>query len=364
MVAVLGQPRAGPLLTNDYFDQYLVSVPNLIAGIVIGLLLTAAAIRPPSWRWLARAREVVGRGPVWRWVALAIAIAVTVIWLLPAVNTDATAPRAGNLASGHFRDPGGRLLLRRQRADPAGQLHLPVLESAAPCARARAEGRRTVDHLVVDQHVRALSDRDGRDLRRRSQQVTRGAWTALALYVPWVALSLFPWNDVGPYREFNGIYYGVLPGSLLRPVPARTALCHLVARPSPLHLRALPVRGAGPAQQLRIRNRRPACPDRSRFAAGRDRDLPLRRRPLRPAASGGAGLLTAIALVCAITLIRTGELPDPALLTYYNRVFLLRLLWARAHALARGALGPLRHVRGGPTGRGGAPSSAVNRTAS
>src|SRR5215207_5407404 len=38
VIAVLGQPRGGPLLAHDYFDQYLLSAPNLIAGIVIGML--------------------------------------------------------------------------------------------------------------------------------------------------------------------------------------------------------------------------------------------------------------------------------------------------------------------------------------
>ena len=59
VIAVLGQPRGGPLLANDYFDPYLVSVPNLIAGVVIGLLLTAAALRPPGWRWLAAVRDAL-----------------------------------------------------------------------------------------------------------------------------------------------------------------------------------------------------------------------------------------------------------------------------------------------------------------
>ena len=320
VIAVLGQPRTGPLLTSHYFDQYLVSVPNLIAGIVIGLLLTAAAIRPPSWRWLARGREAVGRGAVWRWVALAIAIAVTLLWLLPAVNTDDTAPRAGSLASGHFGIQGddyfsvvnGRTPLVNYISQYSNLLPLalePVLKAAGPSVTSLSISMCVLSAIAMVAIYGAFA------------VVTRGAWTALALYVPWVALSLFPWNDVGPYREFNGIYYGVLPGRYFGPF-LLALLC-----------------------ATWLRNRRPSAYVLFLFAglvllnnyefgigallaliaalaAGRDRDRPLRRGLFDVLLRGVAGLLTAVALVCAITLIRTGELPDPALLTYYNRVFL------------------------------------------
>ena len=216
VIAVLGQPRGGPLLTNDYFDPYLVSVPNLIAGVVIGLLLTAAALRPPRL-------AVAGGGPggarsrtAWRWVALAIAIAVTVIWLLPAVNTDDTAPRAGSLASGHipvqgddyFSAVNGRTPLVNYISQYANLLPLalePVLKAAGPSITSLSISMCVLSAIAMIAIYGAFA------------VVTRGAWTALALYVPWVALSLFPWNDVGPYREFNGIYYGVFPGRYFGP---------------------------------------------------------------------------------------------------------------------------------------------------
>ena len=49
------------------------------------------------------------------------------------------------------------------------------------------------------------------------RQVTRGPWTALALFVPFLALALFPWNDSGPFRNFDANYYGILPGRLFGP---------------------------------------------------------------------------------------------------------------------------------------------------
>jgi hypothetical protein len=320
VIAVLNQPRGGPLLGNDYFDAYLVSVPNLIAGVVIGLLLTAAALRPPGWRWLGTVREALAAGEVWRWVALAIAIAVTVIWLLPAVNTDDTAPRAGSLASGHFAIQGddyfaavnGRTPLVNYIAQYTNLLPLalePVLKAVGP----------SITSLSVSMCV--LSAIAMLAIYGTFTVITRGAWTALALYVPWVALSLFPWNDVGPYREFNGIYYGVLPGRYFGPF-LLALLCAISLRrrrPSAywLFLFAGLVLlnnyefGIGALLALM-----------AALAAGWDRGLPLRRTLVDLLLRGAAGLLTAIALVCAITLIRAGELPDPGLLTYYNRIFL------------------------------------------
>ena len=55
--------------------------------------------------------------------------------------------------------------------------------------------------------------------------------------------------------------------------------------------------------------------------AGWDRGVPIARRVGDLLVDGALGLLTALAFVSAITLIRTGQLPDPALLTYFNRVF-------------------------------------------
>src|SRR5262249_11664189 len=55
--------------------------------------------------------------------------------------------------------------------------------------------------------------------------------------------------------------------------------------------------------------------------AGWDRAVPLTRRAGDLLLQGGAGLVTAVALVSAITLVRTGELPAPSLLTYFTGVF-------------------------------------------
>ena len=320
VVAVLGQTRGGPLIAKSYFEPYLVSVPNLVGGVVIGLVLTAAAIWPPRWRWLRRVRVALGRGTWWRWVAVAIAIAATVIWLLPAVNTDATAPRAGSLASGHFPVQGedyfavvnGRTPLVNYISQYANLLPLvlePVLRAFGPSITSLSISLCVLSALAMVAIYGTFA------------QVTRSAWGALVLYVPWVAFSLLPWHDVGPYREFNGIYYGVFPGRYFGPF-VLALLCAVSLRTRRISIYALFVFaglvvlnnfefGIGALLALIVA-----------IAAGWDRALPVRRRLRDLLVQGGTGLLTAIAFVCAITLIRTGQLPDPPLLTYYNRLFL------------------------------------------
>jgi hypothetical protein len=320
VIAVLEQPRTGPLLPDDYFDRYLVSGPNLIAGVVIGMLLSAAALWPPSWRWLASVRETVDRGRAWPWVALAIAILVTAIWLLPAVNTDGTATRAGRLAPGHFPVQGedyfaavnGRTPLVDYISQYANLLPLllaPLLKAVGPSITSLSISMCVLSAIAMVAIYGAFV------------QVTRGAWSALALYVPWVALSMFPWNDMGRYREFDGIYYGVMPGRYFGPF-VLALLCAISLRTRRIPTYALFLFAGlvllnnyefGIAALLALVVAVPA---------GWDRALPLRRRLRDLVLQGGAGLVTAVALVCAITLVRTGELPDPALLTYYNRVFL------------------------------------------
>ena len=151
-------------------------------------------------------------------------------------------------------------------------------------------------------------------------EVTRRPWWALALYVPWVALSLFPWHENGAFREFNGNYYGVLPGRYFGPF----ILAWLIARST---RSAIPKWALfwfaglvvlnnwefGSAALLAAIVAQLAALDRSRPIWLAIRSLAMETL---------AGLSGAVVLVCGITLIRAGELPDPSLLTYYSRVFL------------------------------------------
>ena len=320
VVAVLGQPQTGPFLSPDYFSRYLLSVRDLIAGTVIGLLLTVLAVRPPSRQWIGPWRRTVARAHGWRWLAVVLAVLATAIWLLPAVITTDTLPRAGGLTSGHIPNQGddyfatlnGRTPLVDYIAQYANLLPFalePVLKAVGP----------SITSLSIS--MCALSALGMIAIYGTFTQVTRGAWTALVLYVPWVALSLFPWHDAGPYREYDATYYGVLPGRDLGPF-ALALLCALAVRGRRVPVFALFLFAGlvllnnyefGIAAVLALI---------VALGAGRDPAMPLRNRLPPHVIQGVAGIITAAGLVSAITLARTGQLPDLGLLTYFNRLFL------------------------------------------
>ena len=61
VVAVVRQPQVPFFLRPDCCDRYLVSNPDLVAGVVIGVLLTAVAVRPPERLLPASARDALER---------------------------------------------------------------------------------------------------------------------------------------------------------------------------------------------------------------------------------------------------------------------------------------------------------------
>jgi hypothetical protein len=189
-------------------------------------------------------------------------------------------------------------------------------------------------------------------------EVTRSRWWGLALYLPFLAISLFPWNDHGPFRNFDATYYAVLPGRYIGPLILAWLCVRTVRRPLPIWLLF------GIAGLVLINNAEFGSGALLALAigipAGWDRSVPLRERFGRLAVEGAAGLIGAILLACAVILIRSGELPDPRLLTYFNRLFLrdsyglepmpsLGLHWALYATYAAAlVLAAVRYVRDEP----------------
>ena len=138
------------------------------------------------------------------------------IFVLPAVVTDATVGQAGQLAAGHipvqaedyFSVVNGRTPLVDYIAQYANLLPLvlePVLATFDSSITAVSIAMCTLSAIALLAVFGVF------------RQVTRGPWTALALYLPFLALALFPWNDSGPFRNFDANYYGILPGRLFGP---------------------------------------------------------------------------------------------------------------------------------------------------
>jgi hypothetical protein len=317
VLAVLRQQRTSGFLPVNYFDQYLLSPANLIAGILIGLGLTALVLR---WSgrlpaWATRIGAALRAKP---WLAFALAALATAIWLLPAVISDTTIDLSGPLAAGHiplqgedyFSVVNGRTPLVNFIADYANLLPLFV----APILGA-FNSSITAFTLIMC----ALSGLALLAVYGVFGEVTRGRWLALGLYVPFVALALFPWNDEGPFREFNGIYFGVLPGRYFGPF-ILAWLCALSFR------RRIPLWALyGVAGLVVLNNSEFGVAALLALTAAQvatwDRSSPLRGRLLSLVGWGAAGLLGALALVSAFTLIRAGGLPNPTFLTYFSRLF-------------------------------------------
>jgi hypothetical protein len=353
--ALLEQPRASGFLF-DYFQPYLLSVPNLIAGVVIGLGVTAAVLR-----WGGAGPPAIGRVTGWfrgrGAIAFGIALLVTVLFLLPAVVTDATVGQMGTLASGHipvqaedyFSVINGRTPLVDYIAQYANLLPLalaPILAAFDSSVTAYSVAMCLLSTVALLAVFGAF------------REVTRSCWWGLALYLPFVALALFPWHDSGPFRNFDATYYAVLPGRYLGPLILAWLCVRSTRRPIPIW--AL----FGIAGLVLINNAEFGIGALLALVigicAGWDRSVPLRERVGQLAVEGAAGLLAAAVLVCAVILIRTGELPDPRLLTYFNRLFLrdsyglvpmpsLGLHWALYATYAAALLmAAVRYVRNDP----------------
>jgi hypothetical protein len=354
--AVVQQPRRSGFLPIEYFKPLLLSVSNLVAGILIGVVLTAVVLRW-SGRLPAWTRQVADRLAGRRRLSLSIALIATVVFLLPAVVTDATVGQSGQLAVVHipvqsedyFAVVNGRTPLVDYIAQYSNLLPLLV----APILVAFNTSLTSFSIVICTLSAIALLAIYGVFV-----EVTRRPWAALGLYVPFLALSLFPWNDSGPFRNFDANYYGILPGRLFGPL-LLAWLCALSTR------RRIPIWALfGFAGVVVINNSEFGTPALIglivAMAMSWDRSEPVRKRVGRIAAQGAAGLLGAVVLVSAVILIRSGELPDPTLLTYFNRLFLrysyglvpmpsLGLHWALYATYAAALLmAAVRYVRDDP----------------
>jgi hypothetical protein len=317
-LSIVRQPQALPPVPANYLDPLLLSVPNLVAGVLIGVAFIGVIL----W-WPGPPPKVLSRlGPLLRrrGLALAGAVLATAVFLLPAVITDAGVGQSGLFApSGvalHAEDylavVNGRTPLVNYVGEYANLLPIPI----APVLAALHSSITAFTTIMCTLSAVALLAIFG-----VFTQVTRRPWAALALYVPFLALSLFPWNDHGAVREFDGNYYALLPDRLFGPF-LLAWLCALAVRG-----RRIPAWTLFLFAGLTVINN-------SEFGVGAliaatlalvlgsDRSTPLRRRLANLGRGAAIGLAVAVAIACAITLARTGSLPNPTLLNYYSRLVL------------------------------------------
>ncbi len=299
------------------FQPLLVSVPNLIAAGVIGVVLTAILLRNrlPSWGWARSIAERVRDRPA---IPLAIAIVLTVVWVFPALLTDSTVQDAGTIPPGHtpyqLEDYVAVINGRTPLVD-----FVPDYASLIPLATAPILGLfdSSITTFSIIECVLTLIGLIA--VYAAFVQITQRPWPALGLYLPFMALSLFPWIEDGPARDFNANYYALMPNRLLGPFVVIWLLARHLRRGSP------PLWVAFFAAGLTVLNNFEfgACCFAALVVAvviAADRATFWERLPAL-IAQAAAGLVGALALVSAVTLIRAGELPDLGILTYWSRIF-------------------------------------------
>lgn len=312
------QPHVLFPLPSDYLQPLLLSIPILASGAVIGLLLTGLILRWPGSarrvpRWLGR---LAGR----RRLVLGLAVLVTIVWLLPAVITDPTVGQSGLFTSRdvglHAEDYLAAVNGRTPLVDYIGEYANLLPFAVAPVLAAFDSSVTAFTVIMTTLSAVALLAVFG-----VIAEATRRPWVALALYVPFLALALFPWHEDGAFRQFDGNYYAVLPDRLLGPF-LLAWMCAVRVR-----TRRVPIWAIFLIAGLTLINN-------SEFGTGAliatalalllgsDRSIPISRRLAELARGAAIGLIAAVAIVCAVTLIRTGSLPDPALLNYYSRLVL------------------------------------------
>jgi hypothetical protein len=304
----------------DYaiFEPSLIPPPNLVAAAVIGLAVTALALRWRSERLRGLREAVAGLGAAPAWAAALLAVIATFLWLLPGVITDAGIAEAGLIPLGHLPIEFDEFLAATNGRTPLVD-YVPWYSSLTPIA---LSGWWPVFDLSITSFTVTMVVISGLALLAvyaAFRNLTGNAWSALALYVPFVAMALQPWDTDGAAREFNGSYYAIMPERYLGPF----ALVWLCAR----HLR----RGSPPIWALygvaglaAFNNPEFGIPALVAVTVA----LPLgtkRSGPVGPwlrgaAAEAAGGLAGAVALACAVVLVRSGELPDPELFAYPSRL--------------------------------------------
>jgi hypothetical protein len=245
-------------------------------------------------------------------VALAAAIVLTALWLLPGVITEGGLAESGQIPPGHVPIQFDDFVAASNGRTPLVD-YIPYYASLLPIALAPvwplfdySVGSFTAIMCLLS--LLGLVATYGAFL-----QVTRRPWPALALYVPWLATALQPWRVDGAVREFNGLYYATLPARYLGPLVVIWLCARHLRRGSP------PVWALFGAAGLTILNNFEfggACLIALVLALcfGADRELPLRAWIRTHATEAAAGLAGALVLVSAAILLRTGELPDFGLL--------------------------------------------------
>ena len=320
-IAVGWLTRSEPLtfgIDPHYFGERDLAVALLVAAVILFV-----ALRPPDTSVISRVRETLVRSAQGSRVAIPVtrlaAAGATVIFMLPAVYTDASLPDATPVTLQHlpftFADFAAFGNGATPLADFAGEYSnlLPWVGHPFLAVFDYSPGAFTVLMAVLA----ALSLLA---LWRALALTVRNELVGLLLYLPVLALSLHPTLEMGDERDTNATLVQILPERYLLPA----LLAWLCAR----HLRGLSPRSplalfvVGGLALFNNPEYGGACLLAVFFALLIGTPTKVSRAAaLSLIGQFAAGVAAAAALVGTITLVRSGSLPQPELFTYYGRLF-------------------------------------------
>jgi hypothetical protein len=304
-------------VSEDFVSELTLGVPVLAGGVAIGLGLTALLFADPKLGWV-RENAFLRRLGEARWLAAPLAVVITVLWLLPAVVTEDNISDAGLVGAhipGQFADYLAAVNGLTPLVDYASWYSFLLPIAFAPLLSAFDSSITSFSVLQVSLSLAAMLC-----VYAALANITESRWAALCLYVPFVALSFLPWHVYGAPRDYNGLYYAAFPNRYLGPLVVLWLLVRHLRRGSP------PLWAVFFVASLAVFNNFDfgACTLVAALGAalvGLDRSESARAALGDLLISAAAGLLGALALVSAVTLIRAGELPDLSTLTHFSSQF-------------------------------------------
>jgi hypothetical protein len=318
-IAAQYQTRYGAIYTRiegvSIRERYFNPATLTAAAAIAALLMLAVRSAPLRARAAALLRETPAR----RWAALAGAVSLTGVWLLHAVNSDASIASVLWPVRYHleftldeaFAVTNGLTPLVDYSAQYSSLW--PFLEALVLVAF----GKTVLVFTIAMCALTALALLAVFAVLRRA---TRSSLTALLLYVPFLATSLFSIGEASVNRASFGNYFGIF--------PLRYAGPYLVGW---LAARHLDRRGRTLSAWLLFTAAGLALINNADFGVAAVAAAAAaclwgaaqwdRRSLLSLLGSLAAGLATALALVALLTLLRAGELPQLGRIVEYARIY-------------------------------------------
>ncbi|HEU4703799.1 MAG TPA: hypothetical protein VFS37_15065, partial [Conexibacter sp.] len=307
----------GPVYTRTVgvvtTDRYFNPATLVVAGAVAVALLLAARSVHARQLYAAVARE----SPTRRWTLLAVAVLLTATWLLHAVNSDASIASVPEAIRYHLEFTLDEAFAVTNGLTPLVDFN-PQYSALWPFGSALVMQVAGESLLVFSIALSALTAISLLAIYGVLRRVTGSSASALLLYVPFLATSMFVIGAVTVNRGSFGNYFGVF--------PLRYAGPYLLAWLTARRLE----RGGGAvglwllfsaAGLVLINNADFGVPALGACVAALLWTGAVRGRLRTLALSLVAGLATAAALVVLLTLVRAGSLPQPGRIFEYARVY-------------------------------------------